>query len=285
VTVPLARDLRTRRFWTSYLLHAFFGVGVIATTLQVIDVFKPGDVAKSSGIVVGCAAAATLVYATVMSWPRPIRQHYPVANTEIRIVEGDLFKQDENLVIGMCTTFDTEVPHIIATTSVQAQFLERIYSNDRDELERDLTNALASAVATGTIDKPGKQEAYPIGTVAAIRHQRRHYFCVAYTEMNSQNEARGTVGGVWRSLDQLWQAVRAQSNGDPVAVPVLGGGQARMAQLLPAQDSIRFIALSFILASRAERVCERLDIVVRKQDVPRLDMLELRAFLKSLRPS
>jgi hypothetical protein len=66
---------------------------------------------------------------------------------------------------------------------------------------------------------------------------------------------------------------------------VLGGGLARISQVLPAQDSIRFIALSFVLASRDARVCDRLDIVARKQDVKYLDMLELQAFLKSLRAS
>ncbi len=94
-----------------------------------------------------------------------------------------------------------------------------------------------------------------------------------------------SVDGIWKSLENLWRHVRAHSNGATVAIPVLGGGQARIAHTLTAQDSIRFIALSFVLASRTERVCDRLDIVVRKTDVGRLDMLELRAFLKSLVPS
>ena len=50
-----------------------------------------------------------------------------------------------------------------------------------------------------------------------------------------------------------------------------------MAQILPAQDSIRLIAFSFILASRVERVCERLDIVIKKEAVPQIDMLEIRS--------
>jgi len=54
---------------------------------------------------------------------------------------------------------------------------------------------------------------------------------------------------------------------------------------LPAQDSIRFIALSFMLASRYSKVCDRLDIVVRKEDMKRIDMLELQAFLTSLKQS
>ena len=103
--------------------------------------------------------------------------------------------------------------------------------------------------------------------------------------MNERNEARATIDGLWQSMDNLWREVRALSNGDPVAMPVVGGGQARLSQLQPAQDAIRLTALSFMLASRTERVCERLDIVVREQDVGKLDMLEIRSFLASLRPS
>jgi hypothetical protein len=103
--------------------------------------------------------------------------------------------------------------------------------------------------------------------------------------MNERNEAHGTVAGVWRCLENLWDEVRARSNGDPVAVPVIGGGQARISQILPAQDSIRLVILSFLLASRDRPVCDRLDIVVREQDSRALDMLELQAFLTSLQES
>ena len=201
-------------------------------------------------------------------------------------MEGDLFDQDVNLVIGMSNTFDTEIPHIISADSVQGQFLDRIYRGDRSALDEDLGNALAgTASSDGNIEKPGKTKLYDVGTIASIRKHRRFFFCVAFTKMNEANEARGTVEGLWRSLDNLWSEVRAVSNGDPVALPVLGGGQARMAQILPAQDSIRLIAFSFILASRVERVCERLDIVIKKEAVPQIDMLEIRSFLASLRPS
>ncbi len=185
----------------------------------------------------------------------------------------------------MSNTFDTEIPHIISADSVQGQFLDRIYCGDRSALDEDLGNALAGTASSGSIEKPGKTKLYDVGTIASIRTHRRFFFCVAYAKMNEANEARGTVEGLWRSLDNLWSEVRAVSNGDPVVLPVLGGGQARMAQILPAQDSIRLIAFSFILASRVERVCERLDIVIKKEAVPQIDMLEIRSFLASLRPS
>lgn len=87
---------------------------------------------------------------------------------------------------------------------------------------------------------------------------RQRIYCLAYAAMSARNEARATVEGVFDNLHSLWDVVREKSNGDPLAMPVIGGGQSRLSQILPAQDAIRLTALSFMLASRQEKVCERL---------------------------
>lgn len=281
----IGRDLRTRRFWRTFVIQSFAAVGFLAVLIELYDVFQPDAISNVDWPVPLVVVALALIYATYRSWPRPVEQQYSRPSTKIRILTGDLFDQDANLVIGMTNTFDTAVPHVISKASVQGQFLERVYSSDTAALDADLSQSLSGVVTTGSISKAGKQEKYPLGTIAVIQQNRQHYFCAAYTEMNEQNEAQGTVPGVWRCLENLWDVVRARSNGDPIAMPIIGGGQARMSQVLPAQDSIRLIILSFLLASRERRVCERLDIVVRDRDVRTLDMLELQAFLTSLQDS
>jgi hypothetical protein len=223
-----------------------------------------------------------VIYGTVASWPKSIQQEFKSPNMTIRVVRGDLFDQPAHLVIGMCTTFDTAVPVIISETSVQGQFLQRVFKGDVGELDRQLNDALVDVTPVGSIDKPGKQVQYAVGEVATLLGEGVCYFCVAYTEMNVKNEARGTVGGIFDSLESLWRAVSAHGNGKVVAIPVIGGGQARVAQILPAQDSIRLMILSFVFASRHERVCNGLDIVVRAEDYEKLDVLEIQAFLRSL---
>lgn len=103
--------------------------------------------------------------------------------------------------------------------------------------------------------------------------------------MNERNEAFGTVDSVWKGLFALWDAQSARGNHGPISIPVIGGGQARMSSILPAQDSIRLIALSFMFASRKNKISDELRIVVRPADYDRLDRMELQSFLSSLRPS
>jgi hypothetical protein len=199
----------------------------------------------------------SLAYGGVRSLPAPVGQDYETPNIRVGVVEGDLLQRSGHLVIGMTTTFDTRTPHIISASSLQGQFLHRVYADDVAEFDRGLDQALSATAPVGTIEKPGKRVRYPLGTVAVLHHGAPSYFCLAYCEMNAANEARTTVDGIWDSLDSLWRAVSVHANGGTVSVPVIGGGQARLSQVLPAQDAIRFVILSFVLTSRAEQGLRR----------------------------
>jgi hypothetical protein len=279
------RDLWKWRFWRHFTTYFFASIGVQAALLGLYDAVFPDRVSKHADVVVGVVLSLAVAYAIYRAYPRQIGQHYNSANTEIRVVFGDLFAQDANLVIGFCDTFDTSIPIIIEPTTVQGQFIHRIYGNNIAKLNADLDAALKSITPIGTVVKQGKTDRYPIGTVALLTENLKRYYCLAYTSMNEDNKAQGTGDGIWRSLDSLWRFIASHGNGQPVAIPVIGGGLARVSQILPAQDCIRFIALSFMIASRHERVCERLDIVVRPKDAKNLDSLELQSFLRSLRAS
>ena len=278
-------DLSKWRFWRRFLVHSFASVGAIAVVLVVINELFPKELTFRGlpwGLVI---LAVSAIYGLVQSWPRPIEQSYSSPNTVIRIIKGDILNQAGHLVIGICDTFDTQPPNIIARDSLQAQALDRLFGGDIAELDSRIDLALAGYSPIETIQKLGKQRRYELGTIAVLTESGRKLFFVAYTYLNEHNQARGTADGIWKSLLNLWMQVSKQGNGGTISISVIGGGQARIAQILPAQDSIRFIALSFILASRHEKVCDELRIVVRPTEYKRLDRLELQSFLSSLRPS
>ncbi len=278
-------DLKTKRFCKQIALHALSSIGAISTVLAILRIGWP-DQTPFTGV--GWAIGyfiVSAIYAIFRSWPRPIEVHLNKPNTTIKIIEGNIFDQEHNLSIGTCDTFDTLPPDIIASTSLQAQTLSELFEDDVQRLDSLLNAELAHVSSIGTIDKLGKTDKYEIGTTVSVPHGERRIFFVAYTEMDASNVARASVDGIWTSLDKLWIQVTERGNGYPLAMPVIGGGQARISQLLPAQDAIRLIVLSFIFASRKERVCSELVIVVREGDYQKLDRLELQAFLQSLRES
>lgn len=266
-------------------MASFASIGLFSTAFSLFDVIFPDIISNQKIGITTTIITVSILYGGWRSWPRPIEQEYASPNVKIKLEKGNLFDQPGHLVIGMTTTFDTSIPNIIARSSIQGQFLDKVFSGDIRELDAQLKKALSPLTPVGTIEKAGKKTRYPIGTVATLKNHARRYFCVAYTEMNEQNEARGTVDGIWRSLDNLWKVVCRESNGGRVSIPVIGGGQSRLSQILPAQDSIRFTALSFMLACRKEKICDELAIIVQPKDYDRLDRLEIQSFLKSLKAS
>jgi hypothetical protein len=256
----------------------------MAVLAGLYDLLFPNNLSKVGDPLVLAIVGVGVFFGMSRAWPRPVQAAFTSPRTKISVVRGDIFDQSGHLVIGMSDTFDT-ADGVIAQSSLQAQFLDTIFGGDVDRFDADLRQALSSIPVVGRVDKPGKRQRYELGTVATLGGNSRRFFCVAYTRMNERNEARATVDGVWTSLTSLWKAVCAFANGGVVAMPVIGGGQSRLSQSLSATDAIRLQALSFWLASREERLCKELRIVVRPSEYDQLDVRELQAFLNGLKPS
>jgi hypothetical protein len=283
--MAIFQDLRTWRFWRHFLTKSFACLGVLSTVLQTSNVINPTVTVFQGMPFLLSVIAISLISGLIWSWPRPITQDYGAPKTKISIVKGNMLAQTMHLVIGTNDTFDTETPIIISNESLQGQALQVLYGGDLKELDTQLTTALAGKLTVGTIAKAGKQTQYGVGTIATVKHGARLLFFLAYCEMDAHNNAHSTPDKVWKSLLSLWDEVSKKSNGGTVSIPIIGGGQARLSSILPAQDAIRFTLLSFMFASRGAKVCDELRIVVRPEDYKNLDRLELQSFLSSLRSS
>jgi hypothetical protein len=279
-------DLKTWRFWKGFLIKMFACGGFISAIFQFLIIVLPSQSAslQGLGVVIG-TVIISILFGLLVTWPRPIEMEYSAPKTKIKIIKGDLLEQDCHLVVGVCDTFDTELPNIISPRSLLGQTIHNIFGGDVKNLDEQLHHTLCKLSPLGEIDKKGKKEKYGVGTVVPVRHAPRIIYFLSYCEMNHRNEASGTVDGVWKSLVSLWDKQSEVGNHGAISVPVIGGGQARMSHLLPAQDSIRLIALSFMFASRKQKISDELRIVVQPSDYDRLDRLELQSFLSSLSPS
>jgi Domain of unknown function (DUF6430) len=281
----ILQDMRTWRFWRHFWMRSFAIFGGISTFLQTNNVINPSVTTFQGSSVLIMVAAMAIFGGVAWSWPRPITAEYNTPKTKITIARGNIFEEKGHLVIGTNDTFDTETPVIIAKTSLQGQALDTLFGGDLKELDAQLGAALSSKQAIGTAAKPGKQARYGVGTIATLKHGARLVFFLAYTELDLQNKAGSTPDKMWKSLLALWEEISKRGNGGIVSVPVFGGGLARLSSLLPAQDAIRFTVLSFMIASRGQKVCDELRIIVIPEDYKKLDRLELQSFLSSMQAS
>jgi hypothetical protein len=273
-------DLRRARFWRRFFVGAFATLGVLSSAAGIVALFV-GTVDREYAWLIWVGAALAVVVGAASAWPRPIETQYESPTTRIRVVRGDLFEQGTHIVVGTCDTFDTRAPHI-APESVQGLYLSRVYRGDADALDAALATYLEQLAPIESIEKPGNKARYEIGTVVPLAARGTRDFFVAYTRMDEANKAHGTADALWKSLMNLWATVRTTGNGSALSIPVLGRGQSGLSPILPPEDAIRFIALSFMIASRERPVCDELRIVALPQLFDRLDHFELQAFLSGL---
>ncbi|GAA0274816.1 DUF6430 domain-containing protein [Cryptosporangium japonicum] len=281
---PVIRDLRALRDAAALeLVEAYSAIGQpdrALTTGEALAARRPD--------LPGLADALARLRRRVAD-RRPGVEHrdFPGLGTRVTIRAGDLFAQpDAQLVIGFCDTFDTSTDRdvVISRATVQGQFLHRVYGGDTGRLNRDLRSALR-AVRPARVERRedkrrGKLARYPLGTVAVLHRDGRRFFGVAYSVMGNDLIARADLASFRAGLDRLWDAAVRYGQREPLAVPLLGSGLAR----LDGTDRTELLTLligSFLRHSRRQVVSRELRLVLRVEDLDRVDLLEVAAFLRA----
>lgn len=226
-------------------------------------------------------ALIALVLAIALNRPRnSVSRSLSSPDTVIEIKIGNLFDEQGHLVIGVNDVFDTELGDVIRPSSVQGQFLQKIYDGDHARLDRDLDAVLAS-LSDKTYEpnkRQGKKWRYPVGTTLVLGASNLRYFLVAYGRMGNDLMVKSTADDILHSLSILWEQVRLKGHHLPLAIPVIGTDLARVN--LSRTAMIQLIAMSFIAASKDKIVTTKLTIVVHSKDVDSIDLYKLEEFLK-----
>ncbi|MBW4538750.1 MAG: hypothetical protein KME43_06325 [Myxacorys chilensis ATA2-1-KO14] len=203
-------------------------------------------------------------------------------DSEIEIKIGNLFNQPGHLVIGFNDVFDTELGEIIKPSSIQGQFLQRIYGSDRSRIDADTENALQTYnhLRTKEPNKSlGKTWRYPIGTTITLGSHDKRYFLTAYGYMSNDMTVQSNVDFVWQSLSKLWQEIRLKGHSIDVSIPIIGADLARTG--LPRMALVKLIITSFIVASKEKFITRKLTVMIYPNDVESIDFYELEEFLTS----
>ncbi|NER99137.1 MAG: hypothetical protein F6J86_35830 [Symploca sp. SIO1B1] len=228
-------------------------------------------------------AAVSLAIAVIQSFPRmSVCQALSSPDSAVEIKIGNLFDEPGHLVIGANDVFDTELGEVIKPSSVQGQFLKRLYGNDCSRLDADIEAALQGYQVQRTKEpnkQKGKSWRYPIGTTIALGSPNKRYFWTAYGYMGNDLRVQSNADYIWNSLSRLWEEVRRKGHGMNVAIPVIGADLARTN--LPRMALAKLIILSFVIASKKEFVTRKLTLVIYPRDLENTDLPELEDFLKS----
>jgi hypothetical protein len=226
----------------------------------------------------------SLIIAMFQNLPRrAISCRLSAPDTEIEIKIGDLFCENSHLVIGFNDVFDTELGEIIRGSSIQGQFLRKIYKNNQDRLDREIEDALKEKPENPQLardKKSGKDLRYPIGTTITLGANEKKFFLVAYGLMKNDLTVESNSEYISKSLDTLWQEVRRKCHGENIAIPIIGSDLAR--SNLSREQLTKLIITSFILESKTRFISRKLTVMIYPKDLDAVDFYELNDFLKSV---
>lgn len=142
-------------------------------------------------------ASLSLLCAIALNLPRKsVCRSLSSPDSTIEIKIGDLFDEPGHLVIGANDVFDTEPGEVIKPSSVQGQFLTRVYHGDHRRLDAEIDAALEPIKAERKRE-PGKQKGkiwrYPIGTTLVLGLPDKRYFLNAYGYMSNEMRVKSSV--------------------------------------------------------------------------------------------
>lgn len=282
--MKLWNSIRTLSYWKyAFLsmdtLKIFFSVlGVLMLTVEVIEYFKFFSFQLNH-----YGLPFLMVPLIVVIWKRrPLSKVcYRLPGRDVRIeirIDDILNLKHCDIVIGTNIFFETEEREVIEN-GLQCKFTEQFYNNDIDLLNQDIEKALEGIQAKRIQRKWGKNQQYPIGTVAKVVVKKQNFYLLAMAKLNDHGTSQTNLNNVKTSLKKLWEFIRSRGELKEIAIPLIGTGHGRLTQT--REEIIKLIVKSFDDASKSKYFTKKLIIVIHFDDCQyhNLSLLELSKYL------
>lgn len=217
------------KFWKNALLIGLAILGAISSIATIADVSLYDICDETSwlerlGIILALYASIVLI-ALICKWARLLFGiTLYVRGIKVQIRRTDIFSAKGWKLINFNEFFDTQVDDVvIARSSLNGQLIMKL------EESGELSELLA-AIADQSLSplKPIEDEngrlSYPLGCIKRFKT----YMILAFTRFNKDNEAYFPNWTEYeRCLRTMWREIGRVHAGNPVFLPLLGGGMTR----------------------------------------------------------
>lgn len=209
----------------------------------------------------------------------------------VKVITGDLFKygfgnrkKTKNIVvIPVNTAFDTHVTRkleedpvpLVSETTIHGQWLIRMQRSGVSEeglYERILMSLQRMETPSiGIAENPkGRQQIYPIGSVAIVESKNASYFLVAISNFDKRNIAHSSAENIDKAVEALLEKYNAVGQGYDLYLPILGTGRSRTG--LSIGEAFALLKKSFM--AHENLIQGQIIVVVRPEDCEEIDVLK-----------
>lgn len=197
---------------------------------------------------------------------------------EVNIKRGDLFKETGVIVIGVNDFFDTIVDDThISSRSLHGMMILKHWGGNVGDLDSQIQNGLASNVFEYVKrDGIAKEKRYPLGTSVLVKDSHgKRFLLVALTRTNAvTHRTHAELRDLYDAVKGSLTVARETANGDPVSLPLMGGGNAR---IKAPEQALFNVMLSAILSEclENEKVSSQINIVLHPNSLKGLNLFAI----------
>lgn len=198
---------------------------ITGTSLK--DILKGGNLLQSI-----CVLAVSYIILTVLVWlwmghKNKSEVAFKLKRNTVRLKKGDIFKENGLIVIGMDSTFSTQVDNVIITkNSLHGQLV--LKHSDADQIKKTVEEEGKRLHAER--NKEGNYH-FQLGTIIPYKNniEGKEYLMVALNDLDKENKASTNLVKYEQTLVKMWDEIDRIYAGRNVFIPVLGDGITRFA--------------------------------------------------------
>lgn len=205
---------------------------------------------------------------------RPVISLYSQGGTIIDVLHADILElktEKANIVIPVNTSFETEIEAkigddiipLVSENTIHGQWIT--FMKKRGIKILDVDNQIKNSLRRNNILKckvrdtvVGKQDIYPIASVASISVEGNKYYLLALSEFDEKNKAQSDISHIIKSINTVIDFYDAEGQGFDMYIPLVGSGRSRAG--LSLQESYDLI--KEILLKRKKDIFGRVHIVI-----------------------
>lgn len=257
-----------------FFINGFAVYGLIWTLVESIGAFfaqiKPDGIAQYAFLVI-----PSIVFGTWRAWPvSRIEVSVPNSDSVLCIEFGDVLTKQGCIAIQVNEYFDSILGDHVSPNSLHGRFIRDVLRSQSADFDAHVSRALSTVSYENVQRERGNTKRYKIGTTASVDLGPNRYLLFAFTKTDINTlKASASVHELWDALSGLWASVRVRSNGDPVYMPLIGGGLSGVG--LPARNLLQILMTSFSYYTKKEKITNRLTVVLHKDLKREIDLREL----------
>jgi len=257
-----------------FLIHGLAAYGLFWTLVESVGAFfsqvKPDGIVQYSLLVL-----PSVVYGIWRARPiSRVELVVPNSDTVLCIEFGDIWSKQGCVAIQVNEFFDSLLGNHVSPNSLHGQFIQNVLRSQSSDFDKYITKALANAPFENVSRTSGNMKRYKIGTTAAIDIGPQRYLLFALTKTDITTlKASASVHELWDALAGLWAGITIHGNGDPVSMPLVGGGLSGVG--LPARNLLQLLMTSFSYYTKKQKITGRLTIVLPRAMAKEIDLQEL----------